>query len=895
MSTKDTKAQHDLKGSIGSREADHVFRQYLDSTTSVPRPGYNTTGREVNLLTNAYPVTQFPTKNVYQYDITILRIGKEHESLPPRVRKFAWATTLRKSTWQQMIYDGNKLAWSQNSYDQNKSIEVNLNNQAGNDKPPAYRIIVRKSKVVNLQVLQNWLQKKGSFDERVLEALNFMDHLLREYPSARFTAVRRAFFDPAEQFLTFDATMELRKGSYQAIRPAWGGRLIVNVDSIVCAFWRQNTIACLTDAFLKNFDWGRTAKALKQRWNDPNDMSRGIRDSPAWTFASAKIKHLEVKPVFPNCTTDRTFSVRKISRHDANYVFPWTNPATGREEDITVANYYLTRYNYKLTSPDLPLVEMTTKDTLYPMECVKVIGLQRYHHRLNDKQTAIMINHAVRKPEKRFGDIRAAKLKLSHSTDRVLNTFGMKIPDQEIVTKGRLLAAPEIHFANTKIDPRTQGRWDLRGKKFLKTNREPLQRWGVGVFKSPRSGLTFTQADEFIKLFMKQYEGHGGRISSRPVLIDLSGDTHSAVERLFTTTANHFKQRPQLLLFVVPNKDVLVYHKIKKSCDSRFGVASQVLQSAHVFKKQLQYMSNVAMKVNAKLGGVTCKAAPRQASMNRPGCMIIGADVSHAAPGSIAASLTAISVSADLDCVKYMGSAQTGYSRVEMIDEHNMKSMLTPLVDQWTKTVGQGRRPQCIYYFRDGVSTGQFAQVLEQEVPIIQDIISTGSGEKTPPKVTVVIANKRHHIRFAAKPGDMVAGDKFRNPLPGTLVERDVTSPHDWDFLMVTHVALQGTAKPVHYHVIRDDMRHKPEQLQNMINEHCYQYVRSTTSVSLFPAVYYAHLISNRGKAQSQDEFVDSSEESSSEDAHHKQVTAPKPLMPMAKRETHNHLDMWFV
>jgi eukaryotic translation initiation factor 2C len=34
-----------------------------------------------------------------------------------------------------------------------------------------------------------------------------------------------------------------------------------------------------------------------------------------------------------------------------------------------------------------------------------------------------------------------------------------------------------------------------------------------------------------------------------------------------------------------------------------------------------------------------------------------------------------------------------------------------------------------------------------------------------------------------------------------------------------------------------------------MIYEHCYQYMRSTTSVSLHPAVYYAHLASNRAKA----------------------------------------------
>lgn len=611
----------------------------------------------------------------------------------------------------------------------------------------------------------------------------------------------------------------------------------MNVDSVLCAFWRQGTLVNLADGFLRNFNWSKTAQALKPKNIDPRNISAGYICSKAHNHVWNKLCHLEVKPVFKGCTYDRTLRIRQILPRNAHQTtFLWTDPATGKEQDITVFDYYKRQYNLTLFCPELPVVEITApppKKIYYPMECLQVAGLQRYNHKLDEKQTAEMIKHAVRRPNIRFGDIDTAKAKLGHSTDPILKHFGMKISDQSIISKGRLLPPPEIQFANAKHNPGTQGRWDLRGKKFLETNKTPLKSWGVGIFKQGRNDLTLQQVDDFLQLFAKQYAGHGGKIAGRPIIIDLTGDTAEAVHRLYLNTGNNFKQRPQLLLFIVPNKDTLVYHRIKKSMDCRFGVPSQILQRAHVERKQPQYMSNVAMKVNAKLGGVTCKAASRQDSLSRPGCMIIGADVSHAAPGSTASSLTAISVSADQNGVKYMGSCQTGYSRVEMIDEDNMKNMLTPLVDEWTKTVGHGRRPQCVYYFRDGVSTGQFAQVLEKEVPVIKEVICRGSGEKTVPKITVVIANKRHHIRAAPRASDKAAADKNGNPLPGTLIERDVTSPHDWDFLMISHVALQGTAKPVHYHVIRDEMNHQPAQLQNMINNHCYQYVRSTTSVSL--------------------------------------------------------------
>lgn len=64
---------------------------------------------------------------------------------------------------------------------------------------------------------------------------------------------------------------------------------------------------------------------------------------------------------------------------------------------------------------------------------------------------------------------------------------------------------------------------------------------------------------------------------------------------------------PQLLLFMLSGKDSFVYNRIKKSADCRFGVMSQCMQNAHVKRAQSQYISNLLMKVNAKLGGVTAR------------------------------------------------------------------------------------------------------------------------------------------------------------------------------------------------------------------------------------------------------------------------------------------------
>jgi eukaryotic translation initiation factor 2C len=334
--------------------------------------------------------------------------------------------------------------------------------------------------------------------------------------------------------------------------------------------------------------------------------------------------------------------------------------------------------------------------------------------------------------------------------------------------------------------------------------------------------------------------------------MSLGNDAAKGVEDLHQATGNQFQRRPQLLVFIVPDKNAFFYQRIKKSADCRFGVVSQVMQGSQVQKGNPQYYSNVLMKVNAKLGGCTSQAVPNPALKRNAGfpspTMFIGADVSHASPGSMQSSMAALTVSFDRHAGRYAAACQTNGHRVEMISEANMRGMLGPLVTQWTNTVGGGRLPEQIYYMRDGVSEGQFAHVLQQEVPIIKAVLSKASEKPWAGKLTVVVASKRHHIRAFPAQGTE-ASDNKGNPVPGCLIERDVTTPTEWDFYLYSHIALQGTSRPVHYTILYDDANHRPEVIQNMIYEHCYQYMRSTTSVSLHPAVYYAHLASNRARS----------------------------------------------
>ena len=64
-----------------------------------------------------------------------------------------------------------------------------------------------------------------------------------------------------------------------------------------------------------------------------------------------------------------------------------------------------------------------------------------------------------------------------------------------------------------------------------------------------------------------------------------------------------------MIVYMLGGKDAFTYLRIKKSSDCRWGVVSQCMQNAHVAKCAPQYISNVLMKFNAKLGGVTARVA----------------------------------------------------------------------------------------------------------------------------------------------------------------------------------------------------------------------------------------------------------------------------------------------
>ena len=74
-----------------------------------------------------------------------------------------------------------------------------------------------------------------------------------------------------------------------------------------------------------------------------------------------------------------------------------------------------------------------------------------------------------------------------------------------------------------------------------------------------------------------------------------------------------------------------------------------------------------------------------------------------------------------------------------------------------------------------------------------------------------------------------------------------------FDWYMVPHHALQGTARASHYHVLSNDAKLSADKLQRFTFDLCHVYGRATKIVSRPAHVYYAHLAAFNGPFYSSD------------------------------------------
>ncbi|KAF7068384.1 hypothetical protein CFC21_074156 [Triticum aestivum] len=532
-------------------------------------------------------------------------------------------------------------------------------------------------------------------------------------------------------------------------------------------------------------------------------------------------------------------------------------PVDERGTRMSVVQYFMQRYNYNLQYTSWPCLQSGSdaRPVYLPMEACKIVEGQRYSKKLNDKQVTNILRATRQRPQQREQSIREMVLHNKYAQE-----FGINVCSDLVSVPARVLPPPMLRYHDSgkeKTCAPSVGQWNMINKKMI--NGGIIDNWACVSF----SRMPPEEVHRFCCDLIQMCNMTGMSVNPRPLVDNRSANPNhieNALRDVYRRTTEmlgkqgHEKQL-QLLIVILPEVSGS-YGKIKKVCETDLGIVSQCCLPRHAARPNKQYLENVALKINVKVGGrntVLERAFVRNGIpfVSEVPTIIFGADVTHPPPGEdSASSIAAVVASMDWpEITKYRGLVSAQPHRQEIIEDlfsvtkdpkrGNVNGgMIRELLIAFRRKTG--RRPERILFYRDGVSEGQFSHVPRHEMDAIRKACASLEEGYMPP-VTFVVVQKRDHTRlFPDVHGRRDMTDKSGNILPGSVFELMTCHPTDFGFYLCNNTNIQGTS--CNYHVLYDENNFTADALQSLTKKLCNTYARCVPGLSTVAPAFYAHV-----------------------------------------------------
>ncbi|KAI0133671.1 hypothetical protein BJ170DRAFT_172393 [Xylariales sp. AK1849] len=676
------------------------------------------------------------------------------------------------------------------------------------------------------------------------------------------------------------------RGYFQSVRPATG-RLLLNANVSHGVFRFSGPVTNLLSRYNLNDDSSlkqlhRTLGKLRARVtilvdkNQPEPQKggkgkKGRASSPQKAAGVARVKETLIcglaassdgskseKPKFQRPGGARPHEVSFMIKEPAP-------PGFQAGKFYTVEEYFLKRYGHRVDR-NLPVVNTGTriKPVYTPAEFVEIVSGQALHRKTTPDETRSMIEFSCRSPVANATSLTTtARTCLALDNNPILDQFGIQVHRDLLTVRGRELTAPKVIYTSSRnarqtTSPRvSEGSWNMVDVKLVQPgHRIPAWTW-VSIDNGSR-GPDNENVKAAIKRMVKFWGSMG--LSLGPEASNSNGlSVHIPYGApAYSTMGPEFAKidRDVRFVFVVlPDKGAEIYNAVKR-LEHHFGFHTVCVQRQMVTKenREEQYFANVGLKVNLKAGGINHKVDPGIPLIKEGRTMVVGYDVTHPTNQSGDPknwrSVAGMVASTDKELGQWPGVAWAQQGGLEMLDQTFQPKFAERLV-LWRKR--NRDLPDNIIIYRDGVSEGQFSQVLDLELPKIRAACQSLYSGGREPKIALIVSVKRHQTRFyPTDPNNMT---KSRNIKNGTVVDRGVTLAKVWEFYLTAHTALQGTARPAKYTVLLDEVfrstfkEEAANTLEKITHEMCYTFGRATKAVSICPPAYYADILCTRFRA----------------------------------------------
>ncbi|KAI0078016.1 Piwi-domain-containing protein [Panus rudis PR-1116 ss-1] len=824
------------------------FKQVAYQPEKPLRPGWGTLGREILIRHNFFNVTAPKELALYEYKVNITLNSTKKKNILADTKSRLFAILEENPAFKPHLgyvaHDRSEKLVSAKKLPQPLSATIKyfeVEERQPRQDADMYTMDIVFTNVIGGEALTQYMSGKPQHrDVDTGPAVAALNLILQQH--ANRTGVRvgknKYFLPSSNEVFPLTLGLEARRGYFLSVRPMYK-QLTVNINVCMTAFYIPGNLADAMLAFRNQTHGG---------------MPREFSD---------KLKVVTRHLGYPKKHTVQRLagSARKEKFYCDEY-----------KETITVEEFFKRKYKIRLHHPDdIPTVDVGTKKSVcIPAELCEIPAGQAYRGTLSGPATSAMIKVACNPPAYNINSIvnqGFPQLGLSpNSPQAALQGFGITISNDPIVTPARVLLPPKVSYKGGKTNVPNEASWNIVGSQFHRG--ADMSNWAV-LLVQQGNGSEFGGADDprlasFLQAWMDKCRRSGmnvpnarPKIMVTPTLPSMQQDPGrvQGIEKIRQTLRANLnpRQRPSYILVLLSAVDNFVYPGIKRLCDVDMGLQTvhMLLDKAGNERGQDQYFSNVALKVNIKLGGINHMLDQESMKwLTTKKAMVMGVDVTHPGVRSLPGtpSVAAVVASVDQQFVQFPASLRPQRNRRIQKDSEEMVQDLEAMTLERLLLYQKRNRtlPESIFVFRDGVSEGQYDLVLRHELPQLLNAFKKLQGGKYRPKLSIIICGKRHHARpYPTKQEDATQNG---NTPPGTVYDKGVTDIYNFDFYLQAHRGLQGQARPTHYLVLYDEHKLSADAIQQGVNAFSYQYARATKGVSLVPPAYYADLACERAR-----------------------------------------------
>ncbi|KAK9116634.1 hypothetical protein Sjap_015581 [Stephania japonica] len=814
-------------------------------------------GLTIPLLANHFPVQFDPSQRIFHYDVDITpHPSKEVARL---IKQKLVQENGELLSGALPAFDGWRNLYSPVEFQNDKleffvTLAIPANNlllgsgeanealQNHEKQSKLFRVSIKLVSKVDGRELSKYLDSEGGdWVPLPQDYIHALDIVLREGATENCFPVGRSLYSRAMGGAKDigGGAVGLR-GFFQSLRPTQQG-LALNVDFSVTAFHESIGIISYLQkrlAFLHDLPQRKTRGLVGEERREVEKALKNIR---------VFVCHRE---------TDQRYRIFSLTDEATENL--WFKDRDGKH--LRIVDYFKEHYNHDIQFRNLPCLQISRSKPCYlPMELCVVCEGQKFLGKLSDEQTSKILKMGCQKPRERktiINEVMGGPI--GAKSDNQGREFKLHITREMTKLNGRILQPPKLKLGNgglvTDLVPSRHDRqWNLLDGQVFEGTR--IDRWALISFGGTLEQRSYIP--RFINHLSKRCEQLGIFFNKSSILsprfepIQLLNNVsllESKLKKIQRAASNNL----QLLICIMERKH-RGYADLKRIAETNIGVVSQCCLYPNLSKLGSQFLANLALKINAKVGGTTVALynslptqVPRLFGPNDP-AIFMGADVTHPHPlDDCSPSVVAVVGSMNWPSAnKYISRMRSQTHRQEIIQD--LTEMVRELLEEFHQEVKM--LPKRIIFFRDGVSETQFYKVLKVELQAIRAACSTFPRYK--PTVTFAVVQKRHHTRLfpdEIDPSSTRAHLFDENIPPGTVVDTVITHPREFDFYLCSHWGMKGTSRPTHYHVLWDENQFTSDELQRLVYNLCYTFVRCTKPVSLVPPAYYAHLAAYRGR-----------------------------------------------